>query len=231
MPHVIATAETAAPLLFIDTAGCDCEEDDYGKIVPGSPAGGAGGGGAGGGGASISGGKGAGKGVGARSSASDVLAVSRSNAAEARLVRAYVVQLRAAGVRDADIGVITPYNAQVELLRDALWGSAAAGDTGGGGGGDAGGGGGGGAGGGGGDGAGGGGGGGAGGGLADLSSGRLEIGTVDGFQGREKEVRRDTGGEGGGMAAGAGARAAATRRLHGTNGHGHSQQQYSQQLA
>ena len=40
-------------------------------------------------------------------------AVSKSNGAEARLVGEHVRALLAAGVRPAEIGVITPYNAQV----------------------------------------------------------------------------------------------------------------------
>lgn len=66
---------------------------------------------------------------------------SRANEGEVELVRRHVEGLLAAGVRAEDVAVITPYNAQVDLLRAAL--AAHAG---------------------------------------------LEIGSVDGFQGREKEA-------------------------------------------
>lgn len=71
---------------------------------------------------------------------------SKSNPGEARLVVVHVEALTAAGVKLEDIGVITPYNAQVALLRrlfEEALGAAAE---------------------------------------------QLEIDSVDGFQGREKEV-------------------------------------------
>ena len=71
---------------------------------------------------------------------------SKRNPGEARLVAHYVEDLLRAGVRPGEIGVITPYNAQATLLRDALRRRDRRG------------------------------------------AGELEIGTVDGFQGREKEV-------------------------------------------
>ncbi|MDA0374911.1 MAG: IGHMBP2 family helicase [Planctomycetota bacterium] len=71
----------------------------------------------------------------------DVHDGSKSNPDEARLVSRHVRALLDAGVEPNSIGVITPYNAQVQALRDT---------------------------------------------LADLPE--LEIGTVDGFQGREKEA-------------------------------------------
>jgi len=75
--------------MLIDTAGCDCEEDE-----------GEGGGGANGGGTK-------------RPSASPLVAESKSNTAEARVVGQHVRALLAAGLRHGEIGVITPYNAQV----------------------------------------------------------------------------------------------------------------------
>ncbi|HEX5053394.1 MAG TPA: AAA domain-containing protein, partial [Planctomycetota bacterium] len=66
---------------------------------------------------------------------------SKSNAGEAELVVRIVTQLRDAGVPAASIAVITPYNAQVQLLRTRL-----------------------------------------------STDDGLEIGTVDGLQGREKEA-------------------------------------------
>jgi ATP-dependent RNA/DNA helicase IGHMBP2 len=66
---------------------------------------------------------------------------SKANPGEAEIVVKIVLALRDAGVPAADIAVVTPYNAQVQLLRERLGGE---------------------------DG--------------------LEIGTVDGLQGREKEA-------------------------------------------
>ncbi|MGA1606800.1 MAG: AAA domain-containing protein, partial [Planctomycetota bacterium] len=71
----------------------------------------------------------------------DVHDGSRANPDEARLVARHVRALLEAGIAPEAIGVITPYNAQVQALRDV---------------------------------------------LADVQE--LEIGTVDGFQGREKEA-------------------------------------------
>lgn len=68
---------------------------------------------------------------------------SLKNTGEADIVMAYVEKLTAAGMRPADIGVITPYAAQVTLLRSMR--------------------------------------------STDIGS-KLEISTVDGFQGREKEA-------------------------------------------
>jgi ATP-dependent RNA/DNA helicase IGHMBP2 len=100
LPGVEDVELTRAPLVFIDTAGCDFEE------------------------------------------AVDERGESRSNEGEARLVERHVRALAAAGVPPAAIAVITPYNAQVELLRRRLG--------------------------------------------AELPG--LEIDSVDGFQGREKEA-------------------------------------------
>lgn len=81
---------------------------------------------------------------------------SLKNMGEADIVIAYVGKLTAAGMRPADIGVITPYAAQVTLLRSMR--------------------------------------------SADIGS-KIEISTVDGFQGREKEaivismVRSNSSGE------------------------------------
>lgn len=77
---------------------------------------------------------------------------SKSNAGEARLLRCHVESLIGAGVRPDQIGVITPYNAQVALLREALDGVHA--------------------------------------GVCDRpeEGAGIEIDSVDGFQGREKEA-------------------------------------------
>lgn len=69
---------------------------------------------------------------------------SKSNSREAELVVEHVNKLVEAGVREADIAVVTPYSAQVALLSSML--------------------------------------------KDDCSFQAVEIGTVDGFQGREKEV-------------------------------------------
>ena len=167
LPSVVESDVTVAPLMLIDTAGCDCEEDESLIAADSASA------------TRIDGPKS----FSTPPALSEVLSVSRSNAAEAEIVRAYVDELRSSGVSDSQIGVITPYNAQVELLRDLLWkgggedvakaedaplDTGASGFVGG---------------------------------RAISSSegsgkvasegdrgGRLEIGTVDGFQGREKEV-------------------------------------------
>lgn len=75
---------------------------------------------------------------------SSLLNDSKSNPAEALLVRHHVRQLVNAGVRPEDVAVVTPYNAQLAYLAHDL-------------------------------------------GLKDLFPG-LELGSVDGFQGREKEA-------------------------------------------
>lgn len=75
---------------------------------------------------------------------SSLLNDSKSNPAEALLVRHHVRQLVTVGVRPEDVAVVTPYNAQLSYLAHDL-------------------------------------------GLKDLFPG-LELGSVDGFQGREKEA-------------------------------------------
>ena len=134
LAHVETNDETETPLMLIDTAGCDCEEDE--------------GSGAGSGGSS-----GAGSGAGAKRAAASALheAESKSNVAEARIVAQHVRVLLGCGLRHSEIGVITPYNAQVEVLRDVLAEERAVPS-------------------------------------ATGEGSALEIGTVDGFQGREKEV-------------------------------------------
>ena len=69
---------------------------------------------------------------------------SKRNLGEARAAMAHVRRLLSAGVRAEDIGVITPYSAQVGVLRELR--------------------------------------------SASDGAGAVEIATVDGFQGREKEV-------------------------------------------
>ncbi|MEW6745729.1 MAG: IGHMBP2 family helicase [Planctomycetota bacterium] len=75
---VATTEETDAPLLFIDTAGCDFEEQR------------------------------------------DAEGDSKYNEGEARLVIERIEALRSAGLGADQIAVITPYNAQVDLLRQGL---------------------------------------------------------------------------------------------------------------
>ena len=139
LAHVETREDTETALLFIDTAGCDCDED---KGESGSGGGG--------------GGSGSGSGSGSAAAAkkpelSPLVAESKSNAAEARIVAEHVRALLAAGLRHDEIGVITPYNAQVEVLREELAEER----------------------------------------KVPSASGEgyaLEVGTVDGFQGREKEA-------------------------------------------
>eukprot|EP00667_Euglena_gracilis_P004880 EG_transcript_4909 len=100
LPGVEETDETAAPLVFVDTAGLQFEEQ-----------------------ASEEG--------------------SKYNPLEAEAVAAYVRRLLAAGLSPDAVGVITPYSAQVSLLKELLR-------------------------------------------TAEMSS--VEVSTVDGFQGREKEA-------------------------------------------
>ena len=92
LPHVESNEDTEVTLLFVDTAGCDCAED-----IPDEPE---------------------------TSKSLKVLrgseGVSKSNKAEAQLVAEHVRALLKAGLRHDEIGVITPYNAQVELLRAVL---------------------------------------------------------------------------------------------------------------
>ena len=77
---------------------------------------------------------------------------SKSNRSEAEAVARVVQGLQYAGVRAADIGVISPYGAQVHLLRSLIRA------------------------------------GGGGGGARGGGDGQVEVSSVDGFQGREKEV-------------------------------------------
>jgi superfamily I DNA and/or RNA helicase len=121
----VAGDDAFGPLLFIDTAGCGCDE-----------AAGDGGGGGGGGGADA----------------------SIRNDREAAAAWAHVRRLVAAGLRPADIGVISPYAAQVAALRDLRAGGAG-GDVDGGGGSS-----------------------------EPIPWDAIEVSTVDGFQGREKEA-------------------------------------------
>jgi predicted DNA helicase len=69
---------------------------------------------------------------------------SKRNRSEANVVKELITAFREAGLKDADMAVISPYDAQVDLLRSMIWG------------------------------------------RDDRPE--LEIGTVDGFQGREKEA-------------------------------------------
>lgn len=116
--HAHDMDELAHALVLIDTAGCACEESEgIAAATPGAP-----------------------------ESDDRVRALlhaeSRSNRGEALLVRQYVERMLAAGVAAVDVGVITPYSAQVQLLRQL---------------------------------------------LLPLSP-CVEVSTVDGFQGREKEA-------------------------------------------
>ncbi|KAI8920581.1 P-loop containing nucleoside triphosphate hydrolase protein [Entophlyctis helioformis] len=110
---VLSTDDTTIPLLFIDTSALDLEESVSSTTTSA-----------------------------AASAAFDTPDTSKLNQGEAVLVRNHVDALVAAGVLASDIAVITPYNAQVALLRAMLR------DT-----------------------------------YPDL-----EIGSVDGFQGREKDA-------------------------------------------
>ena len=88
------------PLVFIDTAGCGLEESNGSSLDKSSSSSSSGGGGG--------------------SRVDDTLALSHSNPGEAELVLKHVGELLAAGVLPSDIGVITPYNGQVEELRAML---------------------------------------------------------------------------------------------------------------
>ncbi|KAL1524177.1 hypothetical protein AB1Y20_019086 [Prymnesium parvum] len=122
LPHVKPTEDTEPTLLFVDTAGCDCAEDAPPESEGSTP-----------------------------NDPKFVEAVSKSNKAEAELVVEHVRKLLSAGVRHHEIGVITPYNAQVDLLRTLLEEERQV--------------------------------------LSEFGEGAaLEVGTVDGFQGREKEA-------------------------------------------
>lgn len=114
MAGVRDTEETRTPLWLIDTAGCDMAESIGLADGPALPL---------------------------RADGADADG-SRSNDGEARVLAAHLRRLQLAGVRDDDVCVITPYNAQVQLLRMQL----------------------------------------------RESHPRLEIGSVDGMQGREKEA-------------------------------------------
>ena len=120
LPYDVAdTEDTREPLVFWDTQGGDFpektdEEEDNGA-----------------------------SGSGEKVSKSTLLGDSKSNEAEAQLVRRHVERLAEAGVKPADIAVVTPYNAQLAVLARLLGGEAFPG---------------------------------------------LELGSVDGFQGREKEA-------------------------------------------
>lgn len=89
-----------APLLLIDTAGCDAEES--GGTV-----------------AATSGGAGSGASA-AVTAAVAAVGASKCNVREADVVAKHVAALLAAGVRQEAVAVITPYNAQVGLLRALL---------------------------------------------------------------------------------------------------------------
>lgn len=78
LPGVVSTDFTAAPLVFVDTAGTGHEETTGGEDR------------------------------------------SKANPGEAALVEQLVRGLLAAGVPESAIAVLTPYNAQVQLLRQAL---------------------------------------------------------------------------------------------------------------
>jgi len=115
LEYVHETEDTREPLVFWDTQGDDFAEkadDEVGEQEAG------------------------------RVSKGSLLGDSKSNEMEAALVHAHVAALVMAGVREEDIAVVTPYNAQLALL-SAL--------------------------------------------LKDEFPG-IELGSVDGFQGREKEA-------------------------------------------
>ena len=97
LPHVSSTDDTCAPLLLIDTAGCDCAEDEADPTTAALPRG-----------------KGA---AAAASVAQSELSASKSNRSEARVVARHVRSLLASGLKHDEIGVITPYNAQVPSPR------------------------------------------------------------------------------------------------------------------
>lgn len=111
---VRATEDTQAAFVVIDTAGLNLWEDDPADDAP-----------------SIK-----------QSLLQKVQQRSKSNTHEAALLRTHLESLLSSGVKLKDIGLITPYNGQVSLLREQL--------------------------------------------LETYPA--LEIGTVDGFQGREKEA-------------------------------------------
>lgn len=103
------------PFIAIDTAGGDCEEDSIGGQ----------------------------DGIEQDMHRRNVLRPSRANSGEAKIVQKVVRDLIAVGVDVRDIGVLSPYSGQVELLRKLIW--------------------------------------------KDFDR-KVEVATVDSFQGREKEV-------------------------------------------
>ena len=50
----------------------------------------------------------------------DVERGSKANPGEAKVVLAYINRLVSCGIREKDVAVITPYNGQVNLLRNAM---------------------------------------------------------------------------------------------------------------
>lgn len=129
---VTSTEDTTAPLVFWDTQGGDFPEIDTSS--PTSSAGNA-----------------------SSAKSSSLNEQSKSNPSEVMVVTRHVSALVEAGVRAEDIAVVTPYNAQLGLLRQSL--------------------------------------------KEDERFTGVELGSVDGFQGREKEavvlslVRSNTEGE------------------------------------
>lgn len=117
-PPVRQTEDTTSPLVFYDTQGGDFPEKAEDALDDSSPA------------------------NSKKKKSITALAESKSNDLEAALVLRHVRALLSAGVREDDVAVIAPYNAQVALL---------------------------------------------GGSLRERHPG-VELGSVDGFQGREKEA-------------------------------------------
>lgn len=76
---------------------------------------------------------------------------SKYNVGEASLIVVILDQLRALGVKDIDIGIITPYNAQAIIIRKLLRENSESSES-------------------------------------SHKKSYVEVSTVDGFQGREKEV-------------------------------------------
>jgi DNA polymerase alpha-associated DNA helicase A len=116
LPNVASNDFTTSPLILIDTAFCAMDESSGDDDDDDDGGGGSG--------------------------SSGISNSSKSNEGEAGLVQMVLQQLLHAGVSEQQIAVITPYNAQVELLRSKL----------------------------------------------SEQHPKLEIGSVDGFQGREKEA-------------------------------------------
>lgn len=103
------------PFILIDTAGGDCEEDDLSEEIVHDSA----------------------------LASSSIASASRSNKGEAEIVSRVVNEFMLCGLSPHQLGVISPYSGQVELLRRSLW---------------------------------------------PKHGRKLEIATIDSFQGREKEV-------------------------------------------